>query len=202
MRYSEKFVDHCMREAAQRESEDIVGSLPALLAAQQIGLRRNGTGWSANMYRSAVHFGKSDKTLSPDAGETVTGQLSKPKPPSDSQNRERTSFVGMLKQARAEAVAPKGDPCTYGWERLRGKIGYDAIERVSTQVALDFLEVPQRSRNSAACRRLAQLMRELGWSPIKARGMQNGFREQVRGWAQASSPRALLLRTHPVMGCD
>jgi hypothetical protein len=53
---------------------------------------------------------------------------------------------------------------------------------VSTQTLLDLLEVPQRGRNAGACRRLAKLMLELGWTPIKARGMtQNGFRDQVRG---------------------
>jgi hypothetical protein len=70
-------------------------------------------------------------------------------------------------------------------ERVRGKVGDDGIERVSTQAVFDFLEVPQRSRTAEACRRLAELMRELGWSPIKARGMtQSGFRDQVRGYAR------------------
>jgi hypothetical protein len=32
---------------------------------------------------------------------------------------------------------------------------------------------------------LAELMRELGWSPIKARGLnQAGFRDQIRGYAR------------------
>jgi hypothetical protein len=101
------------------------------------------------------------------------------------------SFINQLKKARSEATA-KPDPWRLRLERLRGKVGYDAIERVSTQAALDFLEVPQRGRNSAACRRLAKLMRELGWSPIKARGMQNGFREQIRGWARDRSEKALF----------
>lgn len=35
------------------------------------------------------------------------------------------------------------------------------------------------------CRRLARLMHELGWSPIKARGLTpGGFRDQVRGYAR------------------
>jgi hypothetical protein len=49
----------------------------------------------------------------------------------------------------------------------------------------DILEVPQRGRTAGACRRLAKLMRELGWSPIKARGLTpGGFRDQVRGYAK------------------
>jgi hypothetical protein len=102
------------------------------------------------------------------------------------------SFINELKQARSQAAA-KPDPWRLRLERLRGKVGYDAVERVSTQSAFDFLEVPQRERNAGTCRRLAKLMRELGWSPIKARGMtQNGFRDQVRGWARDQSGKALF----------
>jgi hypothetical protein len=72
-------------------------------------------------------------------------------------------------------------------------VKYDAIERISTQSIFDVLELPQRGRNAAACGRLAKLMRELGWSPIKARGMtQKGFREQVRGYARDRSGQALF----------
>ena len=105
---------------------------------------------------------------------------------------ERQSFVGLLKQTRKEATA-KPDPWRLRLERVRGKVDYDQIERVSTQTLLDLLEVPQRGRNAAVCRRLATLMRELGWTPIKARGMtQNGFRNQVRGWARDQSGKALF----------
>jgi hypothetical protein len=50
-------------------------------------------------------------------------------------------------------------------------VGDDGIERMPTQTLFDILEVPQRGRDAGACRRLAKLMRELGWSPIKARGL-------------------------------
>jgi hypothetical protein len=96
-----------------------------------------------------------------------------------------TSFVEKLKQTRSEAFARNADPWHLRLERVRGKIGDDGIERVSTQAVFDFLEVPQRSRTAGAYRRLAKLMRDLGWSPIKARGLtQSGFRDQVRGYAR------------------
>jgi hypothetical protein len=104
---------------------------------------------------------------------------------------ERRSFVGLLKETRAQATA-KPDPWRVSLERVCGKVGYDAIERISTQQLFDVLEMPQRGRNSAACRHLAKVMRELGWTPIKARGMQNGFRDQVRGWARDRSRKALF----------
>jgi hypothetical protein len=105
---------------------------------------------------------------------------------------EPRSFVSLLKQTRKQATA-KPDPWRLRLERIRGKVGYDAIERISTQSIFDLLELPQRARNAAACRQLAKLMRELGWTPIKARGMtQNGFRYQVRGYARDRSGQALL----------
>jgi hypothetical protein len=105
---------------------------------------------------------------------------------------ERSSFVELLKETRNKAIA-KPDPWRLRLERLRGKVGYDAIDRISTQSIFDILELPQRARNAGACRRLAKLMRELGWTPIKARGMtQNGFSDQVRGYARDRSGQALF----------
>jgi hypothetical protein len=63
-------------------------------------------------------------------------------------------------------------------ESVHGKLGDDGVERISTQTLFDILEVPQRSHTAAACRRLAKLIREFGWSPIKARGRK----DQVRGY--------------------
>jgi hypothetical protein len=97
------------------------------------------------------------------------------------------SFVEMLDRHKAEAVARRADtdPWRRPLERLRGKVGDDGIERISTQAVFDLLEVPQGSRGSGASRRLATLMRELGWTPIKARGLnQAGFRDQIRGYAR------------------
>jgi hypothetical protein len=104
-----------------------------------------------------------------------------------------TSFVEKLRQTRTEALARNADPWHLRLERVRGKVGDDGIERVSTQTVFDFLEVPQRSRTAGACRRLATVMRELGWTPIKARGLtQSGFRDQVRGYARDKTGASLF----------
>jgi hypothetical protein len=95
------------------------------------------------------------------------------------------SFISSLKKARDEMRASQADPWHLRLEGLRGKNWDDGIERISTQTVFDILDVPQRSRTAGACRRLAKLMRELGWSPIKARGLTpGGFRDQVRGYAR------------------
>ena len=95
------------------------------------------------------------------------------------------SFISSLRQAREQARKIAEDPWRRRLESLRGKNWDDGIERITTQTVFDVLEVPQRARTAGACRRLAKLMRELGWSPIKARGLTpGGFRDQVRGYAR------------------
>jgi hypothetical protein len=102
------------------------------------------------------------------------------------------SWIGMLEQHKAQALARRADPWRLPLERLRGKVGDDGVERISTQAVFDMLEVPQGSREAGASRRLAKLMRELGWSPIKARGLnQAGFRDMIRGYAREQK-RSLL----------
>jgi hypothetical protein len=95
------------------------------------------------------------------------------------------SFLEQLKQGREEVRARNADTWRLRLEGVRGKVGDDGIERVSTQTLFDVLEVPQRGRSVGACKRLAKLMRELGWSPIKARGLTpTGVRDQIRGYAR------------------
>jgi hypothetical protein len=99
------------------------------------------------------------------------------------------TFVEMLRRAKMHAMARSADPWRLSLERVRGDVGYDGIERISTQALFDYLEVPQRGRKAGACRRLAKFMRELGWTAVKARALgQSGFRDQVRGYAR-EAPR-------------
>ena len=71
------------------------------------------------------------------------------------------TILEEFRQARAERAARDADPWRLPLERLQGKIGDDGIERITTQLLFDILEVPQRSRGAGACRRLAKLMAEL-----------------------------------------
>src|ERR1700676_1469561 len=73
------------------------------------------------------------------------------------------SWQGKLRQAQAE-MATLVDPWKFPLGGVRGKTDYDGLERVTTQSLLDMLEVPQRARTAATCRRLAKLMTELGWT--------------------------------------
>jgi hypothetical protein len=93
-------------------------------------------------------------------------------------------WVTLLRKTKAEALARSADPWRLQLERVRGKI-HGGVERISTQEIFDHLEVPQRSRDAGGCRRLAKLMRELGWTQMKMRMVaQTGFKDEVRGYVR------------------
>jgi hypothetical protein len=95
------------------------------------------------------------------------------------------SFLEKVRQIQAEMAARDAEPWRLPLERLRGRVGDDGIERIATQAVFDFLEIPQVNREAGACKRLARVMKDLGWNPIKARGLnQAGFRDQIRGYAK------------------
>src|SRR5436190_18803215 len=94
------------------------------------------------------------------------------------------SLLGKLRKASL-TVEPPADPWLSPLQRVRGKVEYDGLERVSTQTLLDVLEVPQRSRTAGTYRRLAKLMVELGWTAVRVRDMtRGGYLEQVRGYVR------------------
>ena len=91
------------------------------------------------------------------------------------------SWIGKM---YAEMAARNADPWRLRLER-RGKIGDDGIERITTQTVFDILEIPQRNRSTSACRRLAKLVTELGWTAVRVRGLtRGGYLEQVRGYCR------------------
>ena len=103
------------------------------------------------------------------------------------------SWLGKLEKAKAEIAKPNVDLWRLRLERVRGKIDYDGIERVTTQMLLDVLEVPQRSRRAGTYRKLSKLMVELGWTPVRVRARTRGdYLEQVRGYARDARCQATL----------
>ena len=101
------------------------------------------------------------------------------------------TWLTKLREAEAELAARDAEPWRLRLERVRGQIGDDAIERISTQTLFDHLEVLQRSRGAGACRRLAKIMRELGWTPVRVRDLtRGGYKEQVRGYCRVPKSAA------------
>src|SRR5215813_15659443 len=96
------------------------------------------------------------------------------------------SWMEKLRQEEAKSASRKSvHPWKLRLERMRGKIDYDGMERVTTQQLFDVLEVPQRSRTAGAYRRLAAVMAELGWTAVRVRALTPGvFKEQVRGYCR------------------
>ena len=95
------------------------------------------------------------------------------------------SWLEELHEEQKKLAAQNGDPWRLPLERVHGKIGDDGIERITTQLLFDILELPQRSRGTGACRRLAKLMAELGWMALRIRGLtRGGYLEQVRGYCR------------------
>jgi hypothetical protein len=77
------------------------------------------------------------------------------------------------------------DPWLAPLQRVRGKVEFDGLERISTQTLMDILEVPQRQRSAGTYRHLATLMAELGWTAVRVRDLtRGGYKEQVRGYVR------------------
>ena len=77
-------------------------------------------------------------------------------------------------------------------QTLKGKIGSDGVERISTQAVFDYLDVPQCERSAVACSTLSKLMQAQGWTSVRFRGITcGGYRDQVRGFAREAECRSL-----------
>jgi hypothetical protein len=97
----------------------------------------------------------------------------------------RRSFVQSLRDGaqRIRSARPE-DAWLSVLRKLKGRVGHDGIERVATTDVFDALEVPMRRRPSETVR-LSRLMRSIGWSNIRARGLNPGsYRDRVRGYAR------------------
>ena len=91
----------------------------------------------------------------------------------------------MREEAAKSAAAETVDPWRLTLERVRGKIDFDHLERVSSQTLLDLLQVPQRQRTAGTYRRVYKIMSELGWIAVRVRDLtRGGYKEQVRGYCR------------------
>jgi len=112
------------------------------------------------------------------------------------------SWLGKLEKAKAAALAPKPDAWLLPLGRVRGKIDFDGLERVTSQKILDLLEIPQHSRRAPVYRRVAKIMAELGWTAVRVRDLtRGGYKEQVRGYCRDARCRATVPnREHAAAG--
>jgi hypothetical protein len=93
------------------------------------------------------------------------------------------SFIERLRTAR-QNITPS-DPWTAPLRNIRGQIGHDGLERISTEAAFEFLEIPPFKRTPEAAKRLKGLMVDLGWTPVRSRHVTSrGRAARVRGYAR------------------
>jgi hypothetical protein len=93
------------------------------------------------------------------------------------------SFMESLQNAR-QNIKPS-DPWTTVLRDLRGSIGHDGLERISTEALFEKLDLPPLKRTPEAAKRLRGLMVELGWTPVRARAVTaRGRAARVRGYAR------------------
>jgi hypothetical protein len=108
--------------------------------------------------------------------------------------------MSLLEKLREESLAVNcpADPWMAPLQRVRGKVEFDSMERVSSQSLLDMLQVPQRSRTAGTYRRLAKVMAELGWTAVRVRDLtRGGYREQVRGYVRSITTRTERTGSQP-----
>jgi hypothetical protein len=103
------------------------------------------------------------------------------------------SWLGKLQEAKVKTASRNVDPWRLPLERVRGKIDYDGLERVSSQTLLDILDVPQRCRTAGTYRHLAKIMADLGWTAVRVRDLtRGGYKEQVRGYCRDARCRSTV----------
>ncbi len=102
-------------------------------------------------------------------------------------------FISSLTKVRDRIRAQQADPWYVRLQAAHGKLDDEGVERISTQSLFDILELPQRRRNAAAGRKVAKIMRELGWTAVKAHGLTpSGFKDQIRGYARVKDRTFML----------
>ena len=108
----------------------------------------------------------------------------------------RRSFLQSLRDgAEAARNSRTEDPWEATLRKLKGRVAADGIERICTTDVFDALEVPMRRRPSLTVR-VSKLMGRLGWTNIRARGLNPGsYRDRVRGYAREVPHHPATLRS-------
>jgi hypothetical protein len=118
-----------------------------------------------------------------------------------------TSFRNRLaaaENALAE-TAPKNDVEHDPWHaptsRIKGRVGWDGVEHITSREVLDALEVPVHAKRAALYRRLNKVMQSHGWQPVRVRLNSStgcNISERVRGYERQSGKLPVqVAQDHP-----
>ena len=104
--------------------------------------------------------------------------------------RPKTSFLERLHAAEDEIREKNIDPWLPTLKTVHGQLDKNGVERISTQLIMDILDVPQNERGKNY-RRLAKLMASLGWTAQRMIAPdRKACLEQVRGYCREPFHRA------------
>lgn len=94
-------------------------------------------------------------------------------------------YVSFIEQLRTAKSSDVSDPWRRQLKAVRGNVGSDGVERLSTDAIFDVLDLPIFKRTPEAAKRVKAIMTCLGWTPVRARYLtSNGHRSRVRGYAR------------------
>jgi hypothetical protein len=104
------------------------------------------------------------------------------------------SFIERMRQAAKEMEAPPPDP----WKKRLGDTLKD-VEGMSTVALLDIVDARHTTSNG---RRLAAIMRSLGFIPIQSRRLAPGGRRSTlaRGWTRPMRSLPISKKVKPQQG--
>lgn len=98
------------------------------------------------------------------------------------------SYVSFVERLRAAKPLASSDPWQRQLKAVRGKVGSDGVERLSTDAIFDTLDLPAFKRTPEAAKRVRAIMTCLGWTSVRARHLTgNGHRSRVRGYARMAT---------------
>ena len=105
-----------------------------------------------------------------------------------SQRQISRSFIERLREAKSK-IEPF-DPLTELLRSVKGSVGSDRIERISSEAIFEALEVPPFKRTPEAAKQLKLSMSKLGWTAVRARfATSRGRAARIRGYARMAKVR-------------
>jgi hypothetical protein len=102
-----------------------------------------------------------------------------------SPSNDRTPSDGSwADRLRASRITPS-DPWNVTLDSIKGRLGSDGVERISTEMVFEWLDVPPFKRTPELAERIRGSMVRRGWVPVRARhATSKGHAARVRGYAR------------------
>lgn len=97
---------------------------------------------------------------------------------------QTTPHLSFLERLHRQAISPD-DPWSVILDTIKGREGRDRVERISTEMIFELLDVPPFARNARLAERVRGLMVRRGWIPVRSRHPTGkGHAARVRGYAR------------------